>query len=135
MVNLPAERSGCEKSGIEMSDRQFAQHLLEKVIQLRPVNGGVEERPISSCHCLEIETVVIRVVEEVAFNSPNFSVHLFPFRPGIHIDLGVFHLQNFAVGLKRLGRGGDEPFPSLPQQYLFAVGRNVESRDSVHELV
>src|SRR6185503_4405970 len=82
---------------------------------------------------LQVETVVIRVVEEVALDTPRLVVHLFPLSPGIDIDLHVLGFDLSFTGLHRLRRGSDEPVVALTEEHLLSVGGEIKRANTVED--
>src|SRR5205085_430114 len=81
------------------------------------------------------EAVVVRVVEEVALDAPDFVVHLPPLCARVNLHGQVVQLQSALAGLGRLRRRGDEPLLAATEENLLAVVRNVERGDSVEKAV
>src|SRR5580658_5208782 len=77
---------------------------------------------------------MMRVVEEIAFDAPDFVVHLFPF--GARLDPG-FHgieLQRAFAGLGGRRGGRDEPALTLLIKKLLAAKRDGDILDAGDEL-
>ncbi len=67
----------------------------------------------------------IRVVHEIALNTPGFGIHLLPLGFRIDIDLKVFEPQRALTGLDGRRRWRDEPRDALSTthavKHLFAI--------------
>ena len=57
---------------------QFAEHLLEEVVEIVAARDVLKVRLVLRLCGLEVEAVVVRVVEEVALDAPDLAVHLPP---------------------------------------------------------
>src|SRR5262249_51251461 len=87
---------------IMMADGHIAEHFLEQVVEIGTARQTIKENPIFVRRGLKIQTVEIRVVEEITLDSPDFVVHLTPFGTGIYADLHLTNIQNTVAGFKRL---------------------------------
>src|SRR2546430_11412397 len=77
--------------------------------------------------------MVMRVVKEVALDSPNFVVHLVPFGARVNVDFHLIELQCAVAGLWRGVRFGYEPSLSLAVQHLLAIRGNSKSVNPAEE--
>ena len=76
-----------------MSDRQAAQALLEKIIQIDAGGDAFEIGFILLLSRLEVVPVKAGIVEEVAFEPECLVIHLLPFGDGIHAYFHGVQLQ------------------------------------------
>ncbi len=63
----------------------------------------------------------MRVIKEIAFNAPDFVIHLLPFGARIDVDLHVRHFEYAFAWFERGVRRGDDPLFTLANQHLLAV--------------
>src|SRR4029078_3189508 len=55
---------------VKGADSQFAPHFSEEIIEVSAVSERCKVRLVLFGSCLQVETVVVRVVEEVALDAP-----------------------------------------------------------------
>src|SRR4051812_16163878 len=121
-----------------MSDRDVAEHLLE---QMNEVRARCQSRQIGlepSFRRGPIETVELRVVEEIALDAPGIVIHLPPFLARIDIRLELAEVQRATSRLWRLHRRHDRPLRLLAahaDERLLAVACHREKGDAVDELL
>src|SRR5580704_18575668 len=77
---------------------------------------------------------MIRVVEEIAFDAPDFVVHLFPFGARLDPDFHGVELERAFAGLGGRRGGCDEPAFALLVEIFFAVERDGDILDTGDEL-
>src|SRR5271170_7434990 len=65
-----------------------------------------------------------RVVEEIAFDAPDFVVHLLPLGARLHPDFHGVEFERAFAGLRGCRGGRDEPRFALLIEKLFAVERD-----------
>src|SRR5277367_200512 len=67
---------------------------------------------------------MVRIVEEIAFDAPDFVVHLLPLGARLHPDFHGVELESAFAGLRRRRGGRNEPGFALLIEKLFAVERD-----------
>src|SRR5262249_36003406 len=106
----------------------------EEIVQIAPAGDVVEVRQESLTRRLEIEAVEAGVVEEVAFDAPDFVIHLLPLGARIDAHLDVVELEQTVAGLGRGGGIDDVPLVgALTIKQLFAVGGYIDATDVIDE--
>src|SRR5262249_10872814 len=78
---------------VKMTDGQLTEYLLEQVVQVRSVRQRVEVGRVLPGGRLEVETVVVRVIEEVSLDAKRLAVHLLPLGSRVDVDLDVAGFQ------------------------------------------
>ena len=113
-----------------MSDREITQHLFEEKIEVaaRAHTGEIGLEALFRRD--EIETVIVRVVKEVALDAPDLVIHLLPIGARIDENFHSTRIERARAGLRRFRRRHDEPVPILRVERLFAVGRKNERGDA-----
>src|SRR5579862_4273613 len=76
-----------------VTDRHLSQTLLEQVRELVAGGDAIQIRRILFLDLLQIETVIVRVIEEVTLNAPRLVVNLLPHRARLDINLPAVKLQ------------------------------------------
>ena len=124
-----------------MSHRHLPQRVLQQIRELVARRQPVQVRLVSRGHLAEIESVVTRVVEEVALDTPRLAIHLFPHVPRLDVHQHRVQLERTLAGLglpatrRRLVRSRHHPLLALAVQQLLAVERHGVVVDLVDELV
>src|SRR6267154_545502 len=82
---------------------------------------------------IDVQSVVMRVVQEVALDAPYLVVHLVPFGARVNVNLHLVELQSAVTRLYYYGRARDKPSRPLAVKHFFAIGGNCESVDPADE--
>ena len=112
-----------------MTDRDLAHHVGEDVAQIAPCHHRLEIRLVLADRGREIEAMEIRVVEELALDSPRVVVHLLPLGARIRLHFDVVGVQRARprgpAGRRAVRLRAARRRPALVPPPAGAIGRSV----------
>ena len=117
-----------------VADGYFAEHFRKEMIQIGATAGGFYIRRVFLFGCGNIQTMKVRVVQEVAFDAPHFVVHLCPLRARVGVNLHVVEFQRPLAGLRRRSCCCNEPrrWPHAIKNLFPIRGKGIAA-DSAHK--
>src|SRR5260370_33623390 len=95
-----------------MADGELTHHFREQIVQVAAGSYILEIGLVTFLGCGKVEPVIVGIVEEIAFNAPDFVIHLLPiqFRIYAHFDVRSFE-RALATGWSRRRGSGDSAWP------------------------
>src|SRR5208282_1091540 len=118
-----------------VTDCDLAEAFLEKISKFGARGDAVEVRRVFLLSLVEIEAVIVRIVEKIAFDAPGLVVDLFPHSAGLDVDFPAIELERAETGLGRATAAGSvvdgrsDPGVALAVENFFAVEGNGEVVD------
>src|SRR5688572_5518270 len=113
-----------------MPDTHVAEHLLEQIVEVRAVSDIFKISFVSLLSRFAVKPVQGWVIEEVALNAPDFTVHLLPLCARVYVDFHLAEVDRTLARLERLsGRGDGEALgraEALAEDHLFTVRRQIK---------
>ena len=116
-----------------VADRDLSEHLLEEIVEVSAAAQAFEVHAVLFLGGRNVEAVMIRVVEEVAFDAPDFAIHLVPFDARIDVNLHAVELERAIAGFRGLRGAHNEPASALPVESFFAIGGDDECHYAANE--
>src|SRR6478672_3926031 len=116
-----------------MPDGDFTEHFVEQVVEIGATTECLQVWRIFLFGRRNVQSVMIRIVEEVALDAPNFVVHLVPLDTRVDVNFHCIGVELSFAGFGRRGGCRDEPRRALPVQYFLAVRGYLESEGGGNE--
>src|SRR5258708_1225193 len=92
---------GFRATGEHVAGRPLAKTFVEQIGEFVAGGDAVEIRRVFLFGLVEIQTVIVRVVEEVALDAPGFVVDLLPHGTGLDVDFPSVEFEWTETGLGR----------------------------------
>ena len=88
-----------------MADRHLAQALLKQIGKFVAGRDAVKVGRVFLLHLLDVESVIVRVIEEIALDAPGFVIDLLPHGAGLNVDFPSIEFERTKARLGRARSG------------------------------
>ena len=102
-------------------NRDLAQGFFEEIRQFFAGGDPVKVRFVFLSHRRQVETVIMGVIEKVAFNAPSLPIDLLPHGSRLNVDFHGFKLQWTFAGLGLVCAGGRLFSAGSSPLFVFAI--------------
>ncbi len=109
-------------------DREIAQHLAEEKREVVARRDVREIRLETFLRGRDVEAVMVRIVEEVAFHAPRLAIHLLPLGERVEVHFEVRRGEFARARVGRFFRAGQKPLVVLLVERFRAVRGDGEVR-------
>ena len=98
-----ASRNGCgggdmAAAAAQVAHGHFTEHVVEDVVQIVARTEGIQVLLVLLFGIGDVDSVKIGIVEVTAFDTPDFVVHLLPFRDGVDVDFDLGEMERAFTG-------------------------------------